>query len=402
MRTILPRRKTLKVESQDIQNSQKRLANLKRRQGELVKAKEVEIKQIKESYNAEARYARQSGLEKVDQQRFNNQALLDKSIIQKNEKLEEVRDSIMSTQEFLAEEEKKLKETSKLQQSSIRQSGQERISELKYQAFTASEKSNQELNESLGQIKEQSDRAITESEQEAKQRQKESDASINIKVSNNQIKNERTLHGIHETANQQQDALHKTYQEELKLQKEKQDTQRVDLDKIHLDKMKTTSSHQQDSLIMKQESFKEKFAHMTDEHKAVIDRLTKAFDKQVNDISMAHHEKVSLAQTKANDSFYRNKLIEPQITEDATSYTLSLNIPEHEKDQFVISAHKRNIKLSFFRNYDDSVYEQAGTKHSTKRTESLTRTFDVAAIVDPNKVTKTYQDNMLSFKIAKA
>ena len=110
-------------------------------------------------------------------------------------------------------------------------------------------------------------------------------------------------------------------------------------------------------------------------------------------------KKVENLAVKADDQFYQIAKIEPTIESDEKNYFLSLEIPEHEKDNVNLGVVDRTIRINKARNMSERVELQDGTEARTGRSENIVRTVEVPEILNPHEVTKSYEDGTLTFKI---
>lgn len=392
----------MKVDQDVINANQDRLKTLDKKQKSFIKQKEAEIEYLRNSYDQEKAYTKAKGLENVDQERRRTQAILENTITDKNQKLEDARLQIQKTQKFLENEENKLRSSYINKADFIRSSGNKYIQDLNHQAAQSAQNSREDLKDTLTAIKLENDQVIKNTEREAINKQTQMLSQSNIKISNSKIAQDKTLRELQDEMAYQQDLTRKDHQQQLKDLKLIHDQEVTDRKLIHQNKVVTTENFNNDKMQMELKAFEEKYDHMVKEHQQVIDRLNETFTKEIDVLSRTHSDQVKLRQQKSQDNFYQNKLIEPVITEDLKNYMIAIKVPEHEKDQFVLSANKRNVKLSFYRKHFDSVKDEKGLGHTTKRTESLTQNIQVGSIVDPNKVSKKYENDTLTFTIAKA
>ena len=82
-------------------------------------------------------------------------------------------------------------------------------------------------------------------------------------------------------------------------------------------------------------------------------------------------------------------------------YEVTLDVPEHEKDNVRLTADKRKLTISMSRRFDGQTTDVYGDINKTKRTETYTKKLHVADLVDKKDVTSKYENGMLIFRIAK-
>lgn len=105
----------------------------------------------------------------------------------------------------------------------------------------------------------------------------------------------------------------------------------------------------------------------------------------------------------SQDSFYNMLTLEPKIKDTEKHYIISLKIPEFEQQDVQISTHKRKIHLNLSRRYNEKVKDtQNSSTYKTKRSEILTKDFEVPSIVENQEIQRKYENGILSFLIKKA
>lgn len=162
-----------------------------------------------------------------------------------------------------------------------------------------------------------------------------------------------------------------------------------------------TSEHEE-ALKQLDKSFHEKYQAMVTNHDAVMNHLRSRFEIDLKEAAQSLSQSKENIENRAQDSFYGVEKLSPNVSEDEKSYTISISIPEHERDGVNLSADGRNIRLSISRRFEERLEDMSGEVNKTSRTEHHTKSFRVAQIVDQGKITQSYQDGILSYKIMKA
>lgn len=143
------------------------------------------------------------------------------------------------------------------------------------------------------------------------------------------------------------------------------------------------------------------YAKTLDQQKAEFSEREKLFLKENERIKQEASTQFEHVTNKTSDPFYQNNSIKPDIQDLGDSYNLSINVAEHEKDQYLLSGHDRKLTLAFSRNFKQDIQEPDSVA-KTRRVESYSHTFNVSDIVKPNSISKNYESGKLVFNIKKA
>lgn len=161
-------------------------------------------------------------------------------------------------------------------------------------------------------------------------------------------------------------------------------------------------NEQQETLTQLDRSFKEKYDSLVANHDLVMNNLKNRFEADLKAELESVANTRSTIEDKNGDPFYSVTKLSPMLAEDEKSYTISLNVPEHERDLVNLAADGRKLKLTVGRRFEERLEGQQGQVDKTVRTEHHTKIFDVGHIVDQRQITQNYQDGLLSYKIMKA
>ncbi len=159
---------------------------------------------------------------------------------------------------------------------------------------------------------------------------------------------------------------------------------------------------QQEALTQLERSFKEKYEALVSNHDRVMSNLKGRFEAELKAELESAAGARTIIEDQAADPFYSVTQLNPMLTEDEKSYTITIEVPEHERDLVNLAADGRKLKLTTGRRFEERLEGEGGRVDKTVRTEHHTKIFDVAQIVDQRQITQNYQDGLLSYKIMKA
>jgi HSP20 family molecular chaperone IbpA len=191
------------------------------------------------------------------------------------------------------------------------------------------------------------------------------------------------------------------HENKLSDQNYRQLVERKEREKFHTLEMKSKEEHHKE--LMKQEdiSFRQKYDNMIKNHKDILARVKERFSNQVNSIVKDQMQYKTNITTKADDDFYKVSALNPTLQEGLDDYSISIQVPEHEKENVRLTAQKRDITVSLTRKFDDEVVEDNGDINKSRRSEVFTKKLTTNDIINSRDITQSYKDGVLTFKIAK-
>ncbi len=138
------------------------------------------------------------------------------------------------------------------------------------------------------------------------------------------------------------------------------------------------------------------------QQRTFLSTVQKSIDKQLQKVKENFAKEKEHIVNKAEDEFYTIYKLNPSVREKEDHYFISLEIPEHEVEQVVLSAADRTIKLSTTRRFEDKIRPNEQEFFHTKRSEMHTRKFPTKDIVTDDNSIKKYENGILTFKVFKA
>jgi HSP20 family molecular chaperone IbpA len=162
-------------------------------------------------------------------------------------------------------------------------------------------------------------------------------------------------------------------------------------EKLHLQRMDQSKK-----------SFKQKYDNLVKGQQKAINDLKAKITARMNKLIEDFGRDKSVVVEKSADPFYTVDKLGPKIKDAGKFVLVSLSIPVHEKESVILSSDGRMVNLSLTRQFDQKLTAKDGSLNETKRSEVFTKQFQVPDILDPGKITQSYQDGVLTFKIAKA
>jgi len=210
------------------------------------------------------------------------------------------------------------------------------------------------------------------------------------RMNSTKLANEQKLFNQAKDYKRKNEDMQNTHNKMMKLTKDR-----------NLDEFTREVEMHKQSISGEKKDFDRKYGALLKTHKEMLENLEQLAQERVKSLKSSFSKVQGSISDKAQDDFYRVKTLAPTISSNEKSYTISLQIPDHEKDNVQISTKNRDVKLTLTRRFSDNVEHQDGAKSESQKFETLTKKFTVADILSPTKIVKTYDGGTLRFTIDK-
>ncbi len=140
-------------------------------------------------------------------------------------------------------------------------------------------------------------------------------------------------------------------------------------------------------------------------HQQYAERIKETLEKELAKVIASFAEQKKAIESKGEDPFYRISKLDIKIDEAPDHYIFSLPLPEHEKENVSLDVQKRDVKIALTRRYNERIENQKEGKHEVNesgRSELFKKSFQVGNILDSSKISRRYENGILSFKVIKA
>jgi HSP20 family molecular chaperone IbpA len=172
--------------------------------------------------------------------------------------------------------------------------------------------------------------------------------------------------------------------------------------KRHQYEIESANVQYQNKIKQEKENFSNRKNALVSTSEAELATIQNAYTRELAKLRENFSKEKSHIENRASDSFYSITTIDPKVSDEKDGYIVSLPLPKHESENVVFTANQRNLKLSIARTFSDDVTLPDGSENLSRKSETSTKVFKVADIVDPKQITRKYEDGLLSFYIKKA
>lgn len=151
------------------------------------------------------------------------------------------------------------------------------------------------------------------------------------------------------------------------------------------------------------EDFERKFSEMLNFQGERLADMENRYQQELNMIQSKFNTQKEFIANRSQDPFYQTQNLEGQIEDTPNHYIVKVPLPEHEAENIQVGGNKREIKLTFNRRFQgQNDIPEEGQSYVSKNYQSIIKTMTVPDIIDPNSVTRKYEDGVVKFIIKKA
>ncbi len=173
-------------------------------------------------------------------------------------------------------------------------------------------------------------------------------------------------------------------------------------ERINEENLKLQEETNQNKIRQVDADTKKRINQIQKESENTIGNLSLKTQKEINNLKKNESRDKYLISERSKDPFYSMTLLQPRITENEKEYLIKLSVPEHEKDSVIIGADGRTLKISQNRKFADKTFDENGTMNKSSRSETITQSIKLDNLVNARKITHSFENDELIFKIPKA
>ncbi len=367
-----------------------------------VRARENEIKKVDELYDKKATMASLEGEDQYIQALDRNSQRIVGVSKEFEDKIQSYKDRLKETQARVESQEINLKTNEKDKLTGMKKNLENNFNE-QYSTSVDSQRAIEEsTNNTLADItlRSNSEKNAIESKGQFEVSALSDEYSKKTKdvevINRARMQNELNKHKLEFT--QQQDEL------KANMLKDSGRLKRLGSEKsrIQNDQLTFMDRHQQNTVKQKTDDFKIRYEKMVQEHNTIIQDLDTHLNADMKKMVEKSSSDKQLVASKIDDRFYQIEKLNPTVTETLDSVEVSLPIAEHEKENFHLSAQKRNIKMTLSRKFTETLTAIDGSIDKSTRSELFSKDVATKDLLNSNKISQKYENGVITYKIMKA
>ncbi len=174
------------------------------------------------------------------------------------------------------------------------------------------------------------------------------------------------------------------------------------MNKEHVAVTERVRVEQAKALVDKQAAFEVQYAQQAQKHLASQEHLEGLHTKAIQEGEESALKRVNVAKERSGDKFFEFTELRPKLEERPDAYVLKLQVPDYAKEEVMLTANPKELVLSSNRRHKAERRDEDGTLKKVDKIESLVSRIPVNSVLDARKMTKTWEDGVLTFVVNKA
>lgn len=385
------------------QNDQQHLLDLNKDLRRKIFEKQREIAQVKELYEKkrEDALAVEEGRLRQVKEVYSDKKL--DAYQQKQDQLKRYQEELAQTQQMLNKEKEYLNENHQSRMNSINLHRNDQFETKLSQANQETRDLSQQTREAIEKLKFEHQDKIHYVDSQAR-------AEFNQIVD----RNERVLIEIQDKYDREKKQL--AHEHKIALTKQQQEFEKQQRQITHGAHIQSESmarqyemelAHREDFLKQRlqhqEDMFHRRYSELIQEQESVLQRAQEKYQEQLNALAAEFGREKENVVSRAQDPFYQIRTLSPQIEDTGDAYIISLEIPEHEKENVRINANNRTVKVTLTRSFTEELRDEEGQSvDRSKRSEVFVKEFQTADILNSRDLKQDYRDGVIYFRLGKA
>lgn len=111
--------------------------------------------------------------------------------------------------------------------------------------------------------------------------------------------------------------------------------------------------------------------------------------------------KIEAVKQKEDDIFFEFTELNSKVKDQGDHYLVEVELPEYARKDLILTTNNKEIILNLNRRYQDQI-DKDGIKHRVNKVETLNSRIPTEHHLNPKKISSSYSDGIISYKIYKA
>ncbi len=384
------------ISSEHSKIHQKKLKNL-------ISEQKNEIEKLKINHNKNKNIIRNENDKDIVSLKLNNQEKRINEIKKHEDILQELQKNLEKVKEQTSKELSLTKDTHENRLSDEKRIFSQDLLNLKSKNALLAQEAEQIANSDLKRIKknlEQDKADLTRSNLEDISQQK-ANATSKKRLTQNEFLRQQT-----QETNKYNKKLNKLKTENKKIlnsSREKLTSQLLKQEQTQKDALELLKRNNDLQTISEHKIFEKSYQTNIKRNESELQSMLSKKEVLLNELETKLKNRSELVLNRKDDSFYTMGKIDFSVSElnNNKGYEVKIKINEEEAQNIDFKAEKRELRLSLQRSHKFKTQED-GRKDSISKIETYMSKVPVEHIIDPKKVTKSYSNGVLSFKIGLA
>jgi HSP20 family molecular chaperone IbpA len=376
--------------------------NLDDKMRNISKSKEMEIERVKNIYDKKIESAKTEGEDRYIASLKRNDEMVAGAGADYERKLKDYQENLTKTEKNISQAEAAFRTDHNEKMKSMKDQFSNNITDQYFQANDVQKSVEDQMKSTVQTIADKSRNEQKHLENESRSHINAIGNDYNHKIASDE-QQYRIQFEAEKTAHEDQLRTQKTELKEM-LDKNMQKGKELEAEKVQVQKQEISylDNHQREMINQRTADFKIRYDNIVKEHEAILNNLKTHLDADMKKMVESTSAQKRMVASKNEDAFYRVETLNPAVLETEKDVSVSLKVPEHEKENVHLSVHGRDIKLTLSRKYTDSLESQDGSTNKSTRNELFSKEFTTNEILNPKLISQKYEKGTLTYKIQKA
>lgn len=190
---------------------------------------------------------------------------------------------------------------------------------------------------------------------------------------------------------------------DLAAEKEKSDKEIVAVSKAGANQVELARKLNSDRVRTMNENHQKEYERLSANTAEEVKRLETDAFKAIADTRAGTMERVRYVTDQTEDPFYRLKSLNPVISESENTFTVKLNLPEHEAKNLFVSGEGQTLKVSLTRKFQERARAEEGDRTTkTASYQSIVESLAMPGAFDAKGLKRDYADGVVTITVPRA
>jgi HSP20 family molecular chaperone IbpA len=194
----------------------------------------------------------------------------------------------------------------------------------------------------------------------------------------------------------------KNFKKELFSTNLKQQNDLKKMTETHNNHIEQKDTNYRKGLKEQEDFFEKKFQTKLTSHNEQFKVLDDKNKKLVEDLKTSLTKELTKTADRNNDPFFKFETLKPKLKTMESHVEISVEIPEHSKQDVQLTINGKDAVLSFNRRFADAAKDVDGTINKINKIESFTTRLQTGHHLDPKSVKASYADGVMTYTIQKS
>lgn len=326
---------------------------------------------------------------------------IDEATSHKEKVLNDLEKSLTQTKDFTQKRLESLKSSATAQEDKIHADHAEKRLLLNANNEQHLTEANHRFNSQLKKINAEGESRIETSKNELGQRKNDIEKNYQNKIQVAENHHRNILSQNETTFKQLNEQKNAEYELKEKNQREDHESKIIAQTETHQNLYTARNEDYRKKFHEQQNFFEKKFENQLGTHHTQLSGLDKKYESITNNLKKNFVKEISAQEDKKDDIFFEFTELKAQMKEGDDHYLVEVEVPSYAKNDLRLTTNNKEVVLTLNRRYQDQL-ENNGRTSKINKIETLSSRMPTNHFLNAKKITSTYADGVMTYKIAKA